>query len=70
MVLRRQYVIVTSQFGPEGLFLFLALGNIHRPPTKSQTRREKAGQRTRKGLQGSRTEIMCWNPRGNDQQYF
>lgn len=30
-------------------FLFLALGNMHRLPTKSQTRSEKVGQTTRKG---------------------
>ena len=44
---------------------FLALGNMHRLPTKSQTRREKGGQRTRKGCEGS-----CLSPLGNGQQCF
>ena len=44
---------------------FLALGNMHRLPTKSQTRREKAGQRTRKGCEGS-----CLSPLGNGQHCF
>ena len=46
--------IVTSKFCTDNLlFLFLAVGNMHRLPTKSKTRRDKAGQRTRKGCQGS-----------------
>ena len=42
---------------------FSSLGNMLRLPAKSQTRREKADQRTRKGCEGS-----CLSPLGNGQQ--